>query len=861
MKKTTHKFLSILLALIVVLGILPLTAFAEVLPTIQNVKIADGVLTWDAVEGATRYHVNYGHTSTSVQDTSFNLDERLAEGGNPTGTYRILLRAVNSSYSEIANWEDTNYSFTSPYEQLSQPTNVVWDGVTVKWDAVPNATSYTVILYYGTGGWARTKSVFGKTACFFDYSEFSTSNEYYATVTAEATGYANSADGYTPKRAFTSEDLTPPAIPNVQITADGIVTWDEVEGADEYYFSVSNLGGRYESCELNIKETLESVGKPTGTYTLKISARDSDRNTIAYKEVTYDYTAPKPRLPKATNLRWDGKAAKWDAVENATSYQVVLWVSGNVNKGTVEVTETEYDFTSQEFLPNTEYAFSVVAKSDDYIDSELVSCDRKCFSYSVNFPTAIGYKIADADSTTKIVEPNGSYSFTLTVLPGYEKTGDFKVSANGIMLTEVDGKYTISNIARRQDMAIQGVAKIAHVHDFSGKWKSDSTGHWRECPEDSEKGQMLPHNFGEMTENIPATCTATGLGARKCIDCGYEKKEDIPKIAHNNKSVITAPTCTEKGFTTYTCEACDNSYVDNYVDALGHTYKTTVTEATLTKDGRKVTTCTVCGNVKSTDTIYMASYVKLSTTTYTYDGSVKTPSVTVKTSKGVTLKKDTDYTVAYASGRKNAGKYAVTVTFKGNYSGTKTLYFTIVPPATSKISVSQTTSTIKATWSKVSGATGYTVYLYKGSKQVASKTVDSKTLNYTFKKLSAGTVYTVKVKAYKTVSKVKYWSSLKSLETATKTTTPKITKLAAGKKQATITLSNVSGESGYQVYYSTKKASGYKSAATLKANAKSTTVKKLTSKKTYYFKIRAYKKTAGGTIYSAWSTVKYVKVK
>ncbi|MBO4433740.1 MAG: hypothetical protein J5852_09450, partial [Clostridia bacterium] len=68
--------------------------------------------------------------------------------------------------------------------------------------------------------------------------------------------------------------------------------------------------------------------------------------------------------------------------------------------------------------------------------------------------------------------------------------------------------------------------------------------------------------------------------------------------------------------------------------------------------------------------------VTLSATSYTYDGKEKKPSVTVK--KGdTTLKNGTDYTVTYPAGRKNAGKYKVVITLKGNYSGSKTVYYKI----------------------------------------------------------------------------------------------------------------------------------------------------------------------------------------
>ena len=46
---------------------------------------------------------------------------------------------------------------------------------------------------------------------------------------------------------------------------------------------------------------------------------------------------------------------------------------------------------------------------------------------------------------------------------------------------------------------------------------------------------------------------------------------NIPHI-HSYQVVVTAPTCTEKGFTTHTCE-CGDSYIDTYIDALGHRYE------------------------------------------------------------------------------------------------------------------------------------------------------------------------------------------------------------------------------------------------------------------------------------------------
>ena len=68
--------------------------------------------------------------------------------------------------------------------------------------------------------------------------------------------------------------------------------------------------------------------------------------------------------------------------------------------------------------------------------------------------------------------------------------------------------------------------------------------------------------------------------------------------------------------------------------------------------------------------------ITLSNTRYIYNGKVQKPQVTVKNAKGEVIK---GYTVKYAGNCKNVGKYKVTLTFKGDYNGTKTKTFKIAP--------------------------------------------------------------------------------------------------------------------------------------------------------------------------------------
>jgi len=77
-----------------------------------------------------------------------------------------------------------------------------------------------------------------------------------------------------------------------------------------------------------------------------------------------------------------------------------------------------------------------------------------------------------------------------------------------------------------------------------------------------------------IDEAIAPDCINTGLTegshCSRCDDATTEQ-EIVPELGHGHKAVITPPTCTEQGYTTYTCE-CGDSYVDDYIDATGHLF-------------------------------------------------------------------------------------------------------------------------------------------------------------------------------------------------------------------------------------------------------------------------------------------------
>ena len=141
------------------------------------------------------------------------------------------------------------------------------------------------------------------------------------------------------------------------------------------------------------------------------------------------------------------------------------------------------------------------------------------------------------------------------------------------------------------------------------------------------------------------------------------------------------------------------------------------------------------------------------------------------------LKNGTDYKVTYPKNRKNVGVYTAKVTFKGNYTGTKSLTFRIDPKATSLKKLKAQKKGFQVTWKKqTSQTTGYQIqYSTKKNfkKNVKSITVkkNSKT-SATVSKLSAKKKYYVRIRTYKTVKVngkntklYSDWSSVKNVKT------------------------------------------------------------------------------------------------
>ena len=119
-----------------------------------------------------------------------------------------------------------------------------------------------------------------------------------------------------------------------------------------------------------------------------------------------------------------------------------------------------------------------------------------------------------------------------------------------------------------------------------------------------------------------------------------------------------------------------------------------------------------------------------------------------------------------------------------------------------------------------------------------------------------GTIYR-NGKAFKTVTKK---ITIQDKVTVSKTTLSSVKNIKGKKMQ--IKWKKNTAANGYQIQYSTssKFSKGNKTKTISKNKTTSYTISKLAKKKTYYVRIRTYKKVSGKTYYSGWSSVKKVKI-
>lgn len=217
----------------------------------------------------------------------------------------------------------------------------------------------------------------------------------------------------------------------------------------------------------------------------------------------------------------------------------------------------------------------------------------------------------------------------------------------------------------------------------------------------------------------------------------------------------------------------------------------------------------------------------------------------------------------------NEGTTKVTVELSNGGSASCTIK---VVKATTTVQVAKPTgvkatsagaTSIKVSWKKVNGASGYEVYRANSRngtyKRVA--TVSASNSTFTNKSLTSGKTYFYRVRAYNTVNSARKYSSYSSIVNRKATLEkPQIT-VKAGKNSVTVSWKKVPGARQYEIYRATSSNGKYTRVKTVSANKLSFTNNKLTKGKSYFYRVRAVQRVGNRNITSAYSAKKSTKAK
>ena len=432
--KVSKQFTSILLALVMIISMIPLSAlnaFAadEVKSEVKwgdNGRIQftlddSGVLTWSVVPDATSYDLNiYMHGSLFKSEEgntsrSYDLVNELNKYKKDSGTVQIIINAKGAG----GVGDRVSFMYSSPYPKLEAPSDLKWDvNGNADWDDVANADGYTLYLYQPSGGAYNHYDLAGSYFNCANYPDVATriSDGWYFAVRATSTGsYRPSEYNESYRRGHViGSGLTAGTtwgnngIVKFTVTDTGSLNWSEVPGATSYdlniwmgdglFKAVNGLTSRFYA----LQEELNNARKDSGTVKIALIPKG---NNVADKSdgIYLLYSSPYGKLEAPTNLYWNGNMAGWSAVDGAESYTVYLYQPGGSAYNHWTTTDTYFDFSSVATI-GEDWFFAVKATASNARDSVYSESPRYTGPASTTLYTIGAYAY---DDTLSVMDGGG----------------------------------------------------------------------------------------------------------------------------------------------------------------------------------------------------------------------------------------------------------------------------------------------------------------------------------------------------------------------------------------------------------------------------------------------------------------------
>ena len=531
--------------------------------------------------------------------------------------------------------------------------------------------------------------------------------------------------------------------------------WQNVENAHKakkdfgvYLYSYAyNVAEAQIEAEFVIKTLSELSQKGYGEYfTLPVAydLEDEQLSGFSKTQITNQMTTFCDTIKNAgyvpmvyANLNWFTNHINLNtAVSKKYKLWYAYWQSGkpDVSKpkeiGTTGVKADMWQYIDNDNKSNN-YDQNVIFDSDSLV--QPLSC---CHNYSVK-------------TTPATTSAAGAKTYTCDECGNSFKTAIAKISSSTLSITSTN--YTGSVVTPKVTVKDSNGTVLSDKNDYTVTLPSGRKNVGRYSVKITYKGNYSGTQtlyFNIIPKNITGISKLTGKTNGFTVQWPMQKTQTTGyQIQYStNKNFSSSKTITMSKNTYYAKSVMGLAANKTYYVRI-RTYTAT------TFNGSSYNLYSPWCTVKSVKT--SAPKATLSTTATYYNGKVKTPGVTVKDSAGKTLKKGTDYTVSFASGRKNVGRYAVKITYKGNYVGTQTLYFNIIPKNVSGIKkLTAGSKRFTVSWNpQKTQVTGYQIQYSTASNFKNAKTITMGKSSYSAKKVTgrmANKRYYVRIRTYKT---------------------------------------------------------------------------------------------------------------
>ena len=451
------------------------------------------------------------------------------------------------------------------------------------------------------------------------------------------------------------------------------VTWSNLnfEYDGKNHIPTASVSGVYEgdNVALNVTGAASAEGEHTATATLTGSSAENYELTNTTTKFTIVITtidvSTLTITLSGTSFTYTGAEIKPTVTikNGATTLSVgtdyTLSYSNNINAGTATIT----------IKGNGKYV-GTTAKNFTIERAKIASATTSDKTYNGSSQTGVTGTNVDLSGTTSATNV-GTYTATATPKSNYAwsdgtttaKTLTWKITAkasSGLTVTLATTTYTYDGTAKEPAVTVKdgSTALTAGTH-YTVSY-SNNTNAGTATVTITMKGNYS----GTITKNF--TIERAKTASATASDKTYNGSAQTGVIGTN---VDLSGTTSATNVGTYTATATPKA---NYAWSDGTTTAKTLTWKITEKASSSLT-------------------VTLEKETYTYDGTAKEPAVTVKDG-GTTLTAGTHYIVSY-SNNTNASTATVTITMKGNYSGTITKNFTIERAKTATASASDKTYT------------------------------------------------------------------------------------------------------------------------------------------------------------------------